>query len=121
MKQFGKFVLIGGTATALQYVVMMLLIEFFDVKEVIASALSYLISAAVNYLANYYLTFKSQQQHLTTLGKFAVLVLIALWINTLVFYLIFQIGAHYLVAQIIATLVTLVINFLVHKFWIYGQ
>jgi putative flippase GtrA len=121
MKLFAKFFLVGGFATCLQYILMIVFIELFWVPEVLASALAYAISAIANYLANYHLTFKSQQKHILAFSKFIFVASFALAINTLLFFLVFSIGVHYLLAQIVATLVTLIINFLAHKFWIYGK
>lgn len=89
--------------------------------EVASSALAYASSAIFNYLANYYLTFSSQAQHRQTFPKFVVLAILALMINTLLFFVVHQMGAHYLIAQLIATFVTLIINFLAHKLWIYRK
>lgn len=121
MKLFGKFALIGGLATLLQYLLLVVFVEWLGAPEVLSSALAYAGSAVFNYLANYHLTFKSQADHRSTFPKFVILVIAALIINTLVFFLAHSLGAHYLIAQIVATLVTLVINFLVHKLWIYRK
>jgi putative flippase GtrA len=98
-----------------------LFIECLNFNEELSSALAYGISAVFNYLANYHLTFKSQTQHSSSFPKFVILVIAALMINTLVFSIVHSIGVHYLIAQVVATLVTLIINFGAHKVWIYRQ
>lgn len=121
MKLFGKFALIGGFATLLQYLLLIVFVEWLSVSEVLSSALAYASSAVFNYLANYHLTFKSQAQHMQTFPKFVALAASALVINTLLFFVVHRLGAHYLIAQLVATLVTLIINFLAHKLWIYRK
>ena len=121
MKLFGKFALIGGLAAILQYSLLIVFVEWFSIDEVASSALAYCSSAVANYLANYHLTFKSQAQHTQTFPKFVVLVASALAVNTLIFFVVHRMGAHYLVAQLVATLITLIINFLAHKLWIYRK
>jgi putative flippase GtrA len=121
MNSFIKFVGIGGLATALQYALMILLIEWFQIQEVLASASAYAISAVFNYLANYYFTFGSNKNHLQTFSKFVVVAGFGLGLNTLLFYLLFNAGLHYLIAQVFATLVTLCVNFAAHKLWIYRK
>jgi putative flippase GtrA len=121
MKLFGKFALIGGLATLLQYLLLIVFVEWFSVSEVLSSALAYASSAVFNYLANYHLTFKSQAQHKQTFPKFVALAVSALMINTLLFFVVHRLGAHYLIAQLVATLITLIINFLAHKLWIYRK
>lgn len=121
MNSFIKFVGIGGLATALQYALMILLIEWLQLQAVLASATAYAISAIFNYLANYYFTFASDKNHLQAFSKFVVVAVLGLSLNTLLFYLVFNSGLHYLIAQFFATLVTLCVNFAAHKLWIYRK
>jgi putative flippase GtrA len=121
MKGFAKFVGIGGLATAFQYGLMILFIEYLSINAVVASASSYAISAFFNYLANYYLTFSSDTRHLQTLPKFILATSFVLILNTLLFSVFFNTGMHYLIAQVIATVITLFVNFAIHKFWIYRK
>ena len=113
------FLLIGLFATGLQFLLLTLFIEAGAFNKVFASALAYALSAAANYLLNYYFTFNSQQQHRTTLPKFITTAIIGLLINTLTFGMMLGFLEHYLVAQIIATGLTFVINYLLHRYWIY--
>ncbi len=113
------FLLIGLFATGLQFVLLTLFIEMFAFNKVFASGLSYALSAVCNYLLNYHFTFNSRQQHRTTLPKFLATAVIGLLINTLTFGIMLKLFAHYLIAQIIATGFTFIINYLLHRYWIY--
>jgi putative flippase GtrA len=117
--QFGRFAIIGGAATGLQYLLLILLAELTPLAPVACSAIAFSVSALFNYLANYYVTFQSSKRHLETLSRFIVTALIGLSINTGVFYLAEHLLPHYLWSQCVATLVTLISNFLLHKYWIY--
>ena len=133
MVKFIKFVFIGGAATLLQFFLLGLFVEIFDLGPVIASAVSYSVSAIFNYLANYYLTFASTTTHKQTLPKFIVTVTLGLALSTSLFVMfLYILESHllvgtklletaYLIAQLFATLITLVVNFLMHKFWIYRR
>ena len=68
---------------------------------------------------NYYLTFKSTQAHVDTLPKFIVVVSIGAAVNTLVFKLVMLLLPIYVFAQCVSVGVALVVNYLLHKFWIY--
>ena len=59
LSQFGKFLLVGAFATALQYVVLALLVQTAGMDPVLASSIGYLLSALANYDLNYRLTFRS--------------------------------------------------------------
>jgi putative flippase GtrA len=117
--QILRFLVIGRADTGIQFLLLSLLIEFDATTEILASALAYVLAAIFNYLANYHLTFASNQAHRDTLPKFIITATLGLGINTLIFAIVFYLTAYYLVAQIFATGCTLIINFLLHKFWIY--
>ncbi|WP_049722232.1 GtrA family protein [Gilvimarinus polysaccharolyticus] len=117
--QFGRFALVGATATGFQYLLLICLAELTPLNTVACSALAFGISALFNYLANYYITFKSDKRHAETLSRFTVVAAIGLAINTLVFYVAEFALPHYLLSQGVATIITLISNFLLHKYWIY--
>lgn len=120
LSRAGRFAAVGGVATAIQYAVLVLLIEWVGLQEVLASAVSFSLSALINYLLNYYLTFSSGVGHRQAFPRFAVVAAVGLAINTLCFSLAVTL-LPYLLAQLVATLVTLVSNFLFHQLWIYRE
>lgn len=119
MKHLMKFLSIGAFSTLLQFVLLALLVEFKLAPEIIASATSYFLSSIFNYLANYYYTFASNSSHSHTLPKFAMAVGFGLTLSTLLFSAFLHLLEHYMLAQLFATGITLCVNFLVHKLWIY--
>lgn len=128
MKRFALFIGIGGLSTLLQFALLALLVETGLLSEVPASAAGYLLSSFFNYWANYRYTFKSQQSHWQAFPKFAMAVALGLSINTLLFALFFHLFsqswplpwvAPYWPAQVLATGLTVIVNFIVHKCWIY--
>jgi putative flippase GtrA len=143
MKHFIKYLGIGIISTLIQFLLLTLLVKFrltpelivttavyplssifnpYEFKlapEVMASAASYFLSSIFNYLANYHLTFSSNASHFKTLPKFIVAVSLGLTANTSLFALFFHIFANYIAAQFLATGITVFLNFLVHKLWIY--
>ncbi len=133
MNKLIKFAVIGGAATLLQFFLLWVFVESGLLGPKVASAASYACSAIFNYLANYHLTFSSTQSHAQTLPKFLVTVLVGLALNTSLFSLsLFLLNNYllthanllkgaYLIAQLFATLLTLIVNFLMHKFWIYRR
>jgi len=118
--RFIKFLGVGGTATALQYGLLILLVEANLAPAVIASGISYAVSSVLNYLLNYYFTFNSDAHHHRALLKFIAVACVGLSINTsLIYILIEQISIHYLIAQALATLTVLLWNYFAHKHWTY--
>lgn len=118
MKYFIKYLGIGGLSTLIQFALLFLLVKLAHTPEIIASATSYALSSIFNYLANYHYTFASSSNHAKTLPKFVLAVALGLGANTLLFA-VFNLFTHYLLAQLLATGITVFLNFLVHKLWIY--
>jgi len=131
MVKLFKFVVIGGAATLLQFFLLWALVKAGALTPTLASAVSYALSSIFNYLANYHFTFASNKNHKQTLPKFVVTVCIGMALNTTLYavalFLLQQIlkdsinllPMAYLIAQLFATLLTLIVNFILHKFWIY--
>ncbi|WP_295799099.1 GtrA family protein [uncultured Microbulbifer sp.] len=116
-----RFLAVGGSATALQYGLLVLLVEAAGSEKLLAAVAAYALAALANYALNYYFTFSASGRvgHSQALPRFVFVALVGLAINTLCFSLLLPF-AHYLIAQVCATAVTLAFNFLLHQFWIYG-
>lgn len=114
-----KFLIVGGSATALQYGLLIVFVQFAGLSPVVATSIAYAISSVYNYLLNYYATFKSDASHRTAATKFAAVACSGLLINAGIIAALTKVGVHYLVAQVVATVVILVWNFVVHKYWTY--
>ncbi|WP_226667354.1 GtrA family protein [Microbulbifer aggregans] len=120
LSQMLKFLLAGGAATAVQYLLLVIMIELLGIPEVPAAVTAYCLASLANYSLNYYFTFAGHEsaRHRQALPKFIVVVLCGLLLNTACFSVLLP-YMHYLVAQVCATAVTVVFNFLLHKLWIY--
>ncbi|RYY74808.1 MAG: GtrA family protein [Gammaproteobacteria bacterium] len=130
MKRFALFIGIGGISTLIQFLLLILFVEFNLLPEVVASAAGYVLASFFSYWANYHFTFASKQSHWKAYPKFALTVGLGMSVNTVVFAGLFFIFGQlwqppwiepYLAAQVLATGFTLVVNFLMHKFWIYKE
>lgn len=115
--RFIRFVLVGGFATAIQYLVLILLVYLAGTDPVLASAVGFLVSAIANYIVNYHYTFGSNQRHVTALSKFTVLASVGLFLNSSLMSGLIRLGLHYLVSQVIATVVVLLWNFVGNSIW----
>lgn len=120
--KFIKFLGIGGSATALHYLILTGLVELQLATPVVASAIGYSISGIFNYLMNYYVTFQSNANHGNGALKFVTVAGIGLAINSMtIFLLVNLLSVHYLPAQVSATLLVLFWNFFAHKHWTYAS
>lgn len=119
--QLFRFLLVGGTATLLQMMLLMLFVETDFLNPVVASATSYVISAFYNYSANFYITFGAarNKRHAETAPKFVLVSTIGVAINTLVFAIANHFLNFYIGSQVVAVVITFLVNYFLHKSWIY--
>jgi putative flippase GtrA len=118
--QFGQFAVVGCIATAVQYLVLIVFFQLFQISPQSASAVGFACGAAVSYLLNRQWTFRSTGPHRRLVMRFTLMALGGLCLNSAVMYLGIRIlGLYYLFAQCLATLVTLAMNFLVARIWVF--
>jgi len=116
-----RFLLVGGFCTALQYLVLVTGVEFARVDAVYASASGFLLSAVVNYLLNRRFTWASLAPHRVAARRFATVLLIGLALNVLGMRLLHgYLHWHYVFAQVLTTVVTLLWNFTGHRRWTFA-
>jgi putative flippase GtrA len=116
--KFGRFLLVGGLCTGLQYLLLVALVEGLGLSATIASTIGYAASSVVNYFLNYSFTFNSAQRHRRSLPRFVLIGVFGLLLNGAVTFVGTSIyGVHYLLAQVAATIVTLLWNFLANLRW----
>ena len=119
--QFVNFACVGAVATALQYLVLIVLVQFGDIRPVLASGLGYAAGAGINYLLNYHYTFASQRSHSRAMVKFLTVAMIGLLLNSLIVAVATDtLSLHYLLAQVIATGLVLMWNFVANRVWTFG-
>jgi putative flippase GtrA len=112
---------VGAIATLLHYLILIGLVESGLSAPATASVTGYLVSATVNYLLNRRLTFASTARHTRALPRFALTATGGASLNAaLVFCGNDLLGLNYLIAQIGATLVTFVANFIMNRLWTFS-
>jgi putative flippase GtrA len=120
LSQFGRFFLVGGFSTALQYLILFALVQAGGVDPVVASSVGYVLSALANYDLNYRLTFRSRVPYLGGMLRYALVMTTGLLLNGAIMAAGTKVlGMHYLVAQVAATVVVLFWNFYAHRRWTY--
>lgn len=118
--RFAKFLGVGGVATLMQYGILIAMVELLSASAFVASTIGYLVSGIFNYTLNYYFTFTSSAKHGLAATRFIIVAVIGLALNSsLVFLLTDVISVFYITAQVIATAVVVIWNFIAHKHWTY--
>jgi putative flippase GtrA len=117
-RQFLRYAGAGAIGTATHYALLVALVQLAGVTAVAASTAGAVAGAVVNYLLNHRFTFASDKPHSRALPRFIVVSLVGIAVNAaVVAALVGGAGAHYLVAQVIATAVVLVLGFAINRVW----
>ena len=117
-QKFQSFLLVGGLATLLHYLLLIALVQLAALPPLAASTTGFTLSAALNYSLNRRYTFRSSRAHRQALPRFAITALLGLALNAAFIWVGHDLlGLHYLLAQMIATLLTLAFNFFLNLLW----
>lgn len=117
-KQFILFAAVGAVGTAGQYLTLFILVEGGLLNKVPASVVGFTVGAVINYFLNYRFTFNSNKSHREAISKFFIVAIIGAAINTALFYIGIQLlHLYYMLAQVAATAIVLLWNFVANKLW----
>jgi putative flippase GtrA len=120
-QQFLSFATVGAVGTAAHYTTLILAVTS-GLHPVLASALGCTVGAAVNYVLNYHVTFRSRSAHTRSAPRFALVAAVSLFLNTLLMAIAVEwLGLHYLVAQVTATVIVLCANFYMSRIWAFKE
>ena len=120
LTRFFKFALVGAVATGLQYLILIVLVSAAGLTPTVSSTIGYALSAMLSYWLNYRFTFRSDRAHAPAMAKFATLVVVGLAINAALMKGLTGAGWYYVAAQIVATAVVLVWNFMGNSLWTFA-
>ena len=122
LRRLTVFGVVGVIGTGAHYLALILLVEMTGMNPVAATSLGFVIGALVNYLLNRRYTFRSSKAHLDAGPKFFSIAIATGILNSLLVYAgVSLIGAHYLVAQVGATLIVFLANFALNSLWTFKE
>ncbi len=122
LRQFAQFTGVGFVSAIGHYGLLIVLVQAAGVSAVPASAAGALLGAWINYSLNYRYTFRSTRQHREAVMKFGVVAGVGLVLNTLFMWVgVELIGAHYLLSQLVTTLLVLIWSFAGNRWWTFGS
>lgn len=115
---FLRYSAVGGAATAVHYGVLAGLVERAGMRSELAAAIGAVCGAIAAYVGNRRFTFAAAVPHRFALPRFvAAAVASALLSAATVWWLDAALGVHYLLAQAVATALTLGGGYLLNKHW----
>lgn len=126
-KQLIGYIISGVLATFSDYIVYNAIIHFSN-NYVVAKSISFLVGTIVAFFYNKHITFKAPDRSHTEAIKFFVLYIISLVFNVTINRVGIVLFSHLctlkqsiLISFILATMVSMVINFIGQKFWVFKK
>lgn len=120
VRHFWRYCIVGGLAALLHFMVLIALVEGFQVVPTWASAIGFCLAVILNYVLQYYWTFAADGSHGRMFSLFAVFAVLTLVINTGVFWLCNEAAdLPYLLSQVIATGTVVLINFQLNRRYVF--
>jgi putative flippase GtrA len=120
MTRFLRYTAVGAIATAGHYLAMTALVEWAHVAAWIASGLGATLGAQIAFLGNRQFTFDHQGDAWPAWFKFMGTAALGALLGMAIVALGVASGSHYLVAQVLATLCSLVLTYAVNRRWTFG-
>lgn len=113
-----KFTIVGGIATIIDFVCLYIFKEFLHFDVILANTISFTISVIYNYIASVTWVFDVDKRKNKKLQfiLFVVFSVVGLLINNVIIYILTdKMNIYYLVSKVVATLFTMVFNFITRK------
>lgn len=122
--RLARFVISGGTATAVNLGTLFILTHFFGVWYIYSSIAAFAVSFFVSFSLQKLWTFGNtalDKVHVQA-TKFLAIILVALGINTLLIYIFVEyMHAHYLLGQLVSGLFIAIINYFSYKHIVFSE
>lgn len=123
IKQFIKFSLVGIINTLINLAIFLLLTEIFEVYYILSAVFAFLVAVTNSFVLNKIWTFKENLR--LELGKkylrFGLVSVSALLVNLFFLYIFTEVfGIYYIISQILAIGISLIINFIGNKIWTFN-
>ncbi|GAO22069.1 GtrA family protein [Alicycliphilus sp. B1] len=117
----GKYSVVGVVATAVHYAVLVVAVEAWAAPAAEAAAGGAAVGAVTAYWGNRRYTFTSAKTHRRAVPAFLAVAMMSAALSACVVWLLSQrLGLYYLVAQVLATVTTLVVGYSVNKRWTFA-
>ena len=114
--QIFKFLLVGGMATIIDFVLLYFFKDIIKLDLIIANSLSFIISVTYNYYASIIFVFNVDKNNTKVFIIFVLFSAIGLGINNFILWIISNVfKLYYLLSKVIATVFVMVFNFVTRK------
>ena len=117
MQRFMHYALVGAIATAVHYGLLAFVVELLRWPAFIGSGLGAVVGAQVAFFGNRWFTFRHAGHVGRAWLKFQGTAIVGAVVGMVVVGAGVGLGVHYLAAQVIATLLSLMLTFAINRAW----
>lgn len=117
MQHFLRYTAVGALATALHYALLVLCVESFGWPAWLASGFGAVVGAQLAYAGNRWFTFAHRGDIGASWPRFQATALMGALLGMAVVALAVRLGLHYVLAQMLATGLSLVLTFGINRVW----
>lgn len=117
MRQFFRYGAVGAVATAAHYLLLVLCVEGADWPPWLASGFGAAVGAQVAYLGNRWFTFAHRGAVSASWPRFQTTALAGALLGMAVVAVAVRLGLYYVLAQMLATALGLVLTFGINRVW----
>jgi putative flippase GtrA len=117
MKRLLRYTVVGGLATVVHYLLLVLCVELFEMPAWLASGLGAVVGAQLAYEGNRRFTFAYRGGYGKSWVRFQLTAMAGALQGMAVVALVVALGLHYLVGQVLATLAGLLLTFAINRAW----
>ena len=117
MRHFIRYTAVGAFATAVHYLVLVLCVEGFGWPAYLGSGTGAVVGAQVAYAGNRWFTFAHRGAITASWPRFQFTALVGALLGMVVVALGVRLGIHYLLAQVVATGLSLLLTFAINRVW----
>jgi putative flippase GtrA len=115
---FIRYSISGGVAAVAHFGLLIILVEWTNTNPTLASAIGFCIAIFVNYTLLYHYTFKAVGSHSVMFTRYVIVTVAMLGVNTTIFWILNeQQDVPYLMAQVVATGIVVMLNFNINRLY----
>ena len=116
-QRFLQYAAVGAVATAAHYAILVGLVEADLLAPPRAAAVGAWVGAQVAFAGNAAFTFRGRGRTLVAWWRFQATALVGAGLSFALVAVGVRLGVHYLLAQIVATLINLLVTFEINRRW----
>jgi putative flippase GtrA len=115
--KFTKYSVVGCISILIYFLSVFVLVELLGKNPILGSTVSFVIMTYISFLLNKKFTFGSDFSY-NKLLRFLVVSAIGFTLNFFIMYLVVNVfSLHYLIGELVTTLVIPIINFILNNYW----